>query len=164
MSPTKLHSNYLEVSITNSNPILHTARLYSMFHNWNEDKRYDHNILFYEEWTEEAAELMIKMDSELFSIIEKLPVDRKYLKPVLEYYESHDARSLKEKLSSVCSFKGILSPMKKDAKGWKPDFTNRYFTEDFGYCLRYIWELGKKYNVVTPYIDMVYKWGAERIN
>ena len=161
--PTVLHSNYLEVSITNSNPILHTARLYSMFHDWTEEIRYDHNILFYEEWTEDAANLMIKMDAELFKIIDKLPVNKHYLKSLLEYYESSDAQSLRNKLSSISSFKGILSPMKKDEKGWKPDFSNRYFTEDFGYSLRYIWELGKKYHISTPNIDLVYKWGQNKI-
>lgn len=159
-TPTILRNNYLEVSITNSNPILHTARLYTMFRDWTDEMRADHNILFYEEWTEEAADLMIKMDSELFKIIEYLPVNKNYLVPLLDYYESHDAKSLKEKLSSISGFKGITSPMKQDERGWYPDFQSRYFTEDFGYSLRYIWELGKKYCVDTPLIDMIYKWGT----
>ena len=162
-TPTILRNNYLEVSITNSNPILHTARLYTMFHNWTDDVRYDHNILFYEEWTEEAAELMIKMDTELFNILEHLPVDSNYLVPLLEYYESHDAVSLKEKLSSIKGFKGITSPMKEDKLGWYPDFDSRYFTEDFKYSLRYIWELAKKYKLSTPNIDKVYEWGVKRV-
>ena len=158
-TPTMLRSNYLEVSITNSNPILHTARLYTMFKDWTDEMRYDHNILFYEEWTEEAAELMIKMDAELFEILKHLPVDINYLIPLLKYYESHDAVSLKNKLASIQGFKGIKSPMKKDYRGWMPDFSNRYFTEDFGYSLRFIWELGKRYKVGMPWIDKVYKWG-----
>lgn len=162
-TPTRLHNNYLEVSITNSNPILHTARLYTMFHDWTDDIRFDHNILFYEEWTVEAADLMIKMDAELFNVIKHLPVDRHYLVPLLEYYESIDAVSLRNKLASIQGFKGILSPMKKDDKGWFPDFNSRYFTEDFGYSLRYIWELSKKYNVSTPNIDKVYQWGISLI-
>ena len=160
---TILLNNYLEASLTNSNPILHTARLYTMFHDWTEEVRFDHNILFYEEWTEEAADLMIKMDTELFTILKCLPVASNYLVPLLEYYESYDARSLKNKLSSIKGFKGIGSPMKKDDRGWFPDFNSRYFTEDFGYSLRYIWELGKNHNVDTPYIDMVYDWGIRKI-
>lgn len=162
-TPTNLRNNYLEVSITNSNPILHTARLFTMFSDWDVDKRFDHNILFYEEWTEEAADLMIKMDAELFKILEHLPVEKNYLVPLLEYYESTDAISLKNKLSSITGFKGITSPMKKDEKGWYPDFSSRYFTEDFGYSLKYIWELGKKYNIDMPNIDKVYHWGKLKI-
>lgn len=163
-SKTLLKRNYLEVSITNSNPILHTARLYTMFADWDINSRVDHNILFYEEWTIEAAELLIKMDQELFHILEHLPVTPGYLIPLLEYYESADATSLKNKLSSISGLKGISSPMVEDINGWYPDFTNRYFTEDFGFSLRYIWELGKKYNVATPNIDKVYEWGKSKIN
>ncbi|MDE6341148.1 MAG: NAD/NADP octopine/nopaline dehydrogenase family protein [Muribaculaceae bacterium] len=158
-TPVTLRSNYLEVSITNSNPILHTARLYSMFHDWCEDVRYDHNILFYEEWTEEAADLLIRMDTELFELLKHLPVDVNYLVPLLEYYESTDAVSLAAKLASIKGFKGIRSPMKKDNRGWYPDFSDRYFTEDFGYSLRFIYELTVKYHVDAPYIDKIYQWG-----
>ena len=84
-TPTALRNNYLEVSITNSNPILHTARLYTMFHDWTDDVRFDHNILFYEEWTDEAAELMIRMDAELFEILNHLPLDINYLTPLFDY-------------------------------------------------------------------------------
>lgn len=162
-TPTRLMKNYLEVSITNSNPILHTSRLYTMFANWPADKRVENNILFYEEWTTEAADLMIKMDRELFAIIEKLPVTPGFIQPALEYYESHDAESLKNKLASIKGFKGILSPMKEDAGGWSPDYSSRYFTEDFGFSLKYIWQLGKKLNIDTPYIDKVYNWGASKL-
>lgn len=161
---TILRKNYYEVSITNSNPILHTSRLYTMFSNWPIDKRIDRNILFYEEWTSEAAELLLNMDAELFRILEHLPVTPGYLTPLIDYYDSHDAESLKNKLSSISGFKGIVSPMKKDERGWYPDYSSRYFTEDFGYSLRYIWELGKKYNVDTPNIDKVYCWGTKKLS
>lgn len=158
-SKTILRKNHYEVSITNSNPILHTSRLYTMFSDWPADKRIDRNILFYEEWTSEAAELLMKMDDELFKILEHLPVTPGYLIPLVTYYDSHDAESLKNKLSSIAGFKGITSPMKRDDKGWYPDYSSRYFTEDFGYSLKYIWELGKKFGVDMPCIDHVYQWG-----
>lgn len=161
---TQLMANYLEVSITNSNPILHTGRLYSMFADREADKRFDHNILFYEEWTLDAASLIIRMDAELFDLLAKLPVTPGYLTPLLEYYESSDAAGLKAKIASIPAFKGITSPMKCDERGWYPDYSSRYFTEDFGYSLRYICELGRKHNVNMPTIDRVYNWGLTHIN
>lgn len=157
--PVYLLNNYLEASISNSNPILHTSRLYTLFSNWQPDIVFTSNIPFYESWNNEASELLIKMDEELFQLIHKLPVDPGFLKPILDYYESKDADSLTKKISSISSFKGIMSPMKETKNGLIPDFSSRYFVEDFGYGLKYIIELLDKYDIEAPSIRKVYQWG-----
>ena len=68
LTPVRLLDNFYEVSLSNSNPILHTGRLYSMFHG-REEELFDHNILFYKEWTDEASQTLIDMDAEFFSMI-----------------------------------------------------------------------------------------------
>ena len=163
ITPTVLCGSHYEVSLTNSNPILHTGRLYSMWSDWK-GEIYDHNILFYKEWTDEASQLLIDMDAEFFEILKHLPVSEGYLPRILDYYESYDAESLARKLSSIQGFKGIVSPMKQIADGWVPDFDSRYFTEDFPYGLRYIWELAHQLGVSTPCIDRVYDWGLSKID
>ena len=162
-APVTLLSNYYEASLTNSNPLLHTSRLYTMFGGENEGRTFPRMILFYEEWTVEAAQLLIDMDEEFFTILRYLPVNEGYLPRILDYYESHDAESLARKLSSIQGFKGITSPMKETAEGWVPDFASRYFTEDFPYGLRYIWELAHQLNVDVPCIDKVYNWGVSKL-
>ncbi len=162
-TPVSLLNNYYEATLTNSNPLLHTSRLYTMFGASNEGRTFPRMILFYEEWTEEAAQLLIDMDEEFFRLLEVLPVKPNYLPRILEYYESHDARSLAQKLSSIQGFKGITSPMKQTAQGWTPDFDSRYFTEDFPYGLHFIWQLAKEKGIPTPKIDMVYQWGMSKI-
>ena len=162
-APVTLLSNYYEASLTNSNPLLHTSRLYTMFGGENEGKVFPRMILFYEEWTVEAAQLLIDMDEEFFTILRYLPVSEGYLPRILDYYESHDAESLARKLSSIQGFKGITSPMTETAEGWVPDFASRYFTEDFPYGLRYIWELAHQLNVDVPCIDKVYNWGVSKL-
>lgn len=162
-APVTLLRNYYEASLTNSNPLLHTSRLYTMFGDKNEGRVFPRMILFYEEWTVEAAQLLIDMDEELFAILRYLPVSEGYLPRILDYYESHDAESLARKLSSIQGFKGITSPMTETAEGWVPDFASRYFTEDFPYGLRYIWELAHQLNIDVPYIDKVYNWGISKL-
>lgn len=162
-APVTLLSNYYEASLTNSNPLLHTSRLYTMFGGENEGRAFPRMILFYEEWTVEAAQLLIDMDEEFFTILRYLPVSEGYLPRILDYYESHDAESLARKLSSIQGFKGITSPMTETAEGWAPDFASRYFTEDFPYGLRYIWELAHQLNIDVPYIDKVYNWGVSKL-
>lgn len=162
-APVTLLSNYYEASLTNSNPLLHTSRLYTMFGGENEGRVFPRMILFYEEWTVEAAQLLIDMDEEFFTILKYLPVSEGYLPRILDYYESHDAESLARKLSSIQGFKGISSPMRETTEGWVPDFASRYFTEDFPYGLRYIWELAHQLNIDVPYIDKVYNWGVSKL-
>ena len=162
-APVNLLTNYYEASLTNSNPLLHTSRLYTMFGCENEARVYPRMLLFYEEWTEAAAELYIKMDREFFELLKVLPVAEGFLPTALDYYESHDAESLAKKLSSIQGFKGITSPMKEIEGGWVADFESRYFTEDFPYGLKYIWQLAHENGIACPHIDKVYSWGMDKI-
>lgn len=160
-APVYLLNSHYEASFTNSNPILHPARLYSLFADWNETTYYSKQYLFYEEWNDNASQLLIEMDKELFAVLAKLPVAPNYLVPILEYYESTDAQSLTRKINSIQGFKGILTPMIESSKGWQPDLSSRYFQEDFMYGLRYIYETAHKLEVSTPTIDRVYAWGCK---
>ena len=162
--PVHLLKNMYEASLTNSNPILHTSRLYSMFRDWTPGVRYSHDILFYEEWDEPSASLLIKMDQEFFRLLDTLPVTRGYIPTILDYYESHDARSLAAKLSGIAAFKGIPSPMIQEKGGWIPDFNSRYFTEDFPFGLRYIHDLGVRNGVCMPETEKVFSWGTSMIS
>lgn len=162
MTPTKLLASHYEASLTNSNPILHTGRLYSMWKDWNGEV-FDRNELFYEEWTNEASQLLIDMDAEFMQLLDSLLVTKGAIPSLLEYYESHDAESLTKKISSIPAFQKILSPMKEVDGGWVPDFESRYFIEDFPYGLRSIWKLAHEKGVACPNIDKVYEWGISKI-
>ncbi len=161
--PTCLLHNYYEASLTNSNPLLHTARLYSLFHDYTPATVYPQPILFYEAWSDETSELLVRMDEEFFQLLATLPVEKGYLPPLLEYYESKDAQALTCKIRSIQSFKGIRTPMKEVADGWIPDFDSRYFTEDFPYGLRLIRDLARKQGLDLPTIERVYAWGETMI-
>lgn len=160
LTPVEIADNYLQVSLTNSNPILHTGRLYSLF-NGRENQVWDHNILFYREWTDQSSQVLIDMDAEFFRLLQALDV--KGIPTLLEYYDSTDAASLTRKISSIPAFLNITSPMVQVPGGWKADFGSRYFTEDFPFGLRWIKELAEKNNIETPVIDKVYDWGMNLI-
>jgi hypothetical protein len=163
MTPVKLVDSIYEVSLTNSNPILHTSRLFAMWHEWNGEATKT-PILFYREWNDEASSLLIKMDNEFMSIVRKLEIKvGEPIQPLLEYYESYDASSLTNKIKSIPAFENILAPMKETEQGWIPDFSSRYFTEDFPYGLRFIKELAEKLELDIPFIQMVYSWGMSCI-
>lgn len=162
-TPTQLLSNYLEVSLTNSNPILHTGRLYSLWNQWD-GTPFDRCFFFYKEWTKDAAEWLINMDSEFKNLLRHLPMNPDAIPSLLEYYESTDAESLAAKLRSIQAFQNITAPMRQLPEGgWVPDFESRYFTEDFPFGLKYIVDLAREYQVETPTIDQVFAWGMSKI-
>ena len=160
LTPVNMLDSYYEVSLSNSNPILHTGRLYTMFCG-RENEVFDHNFLFYREWTDEASQILIDMDKEFFKLLHILNI--KSIPSLLDYYESSDAHSLTKKISSIPAFQTILSPMKQVEDGWVADFESRYFTEDFPFGLRWIQELAKEHDIDTPIIGEVYRWGMSRI-
>lgn len=158
-TPVALAKNMYEVSLTNSNPLLHPSRLYSLWKDWRDGVIYSRVPMFYEEWDEQAAELYVGMDGELQALLGVLPVSEGCVPTVLDYYGSHDAASLAVKLRSITAFKGIAAPMEKVPGGYVPDFGSRYFTEDFPYGLAIIRRLAKEKNMPTPLMDKVYEWG-----
>jgi hypothetical protein len=169
-TPTVLLGSHYEVSLTNSNPLLHTSRLYSLWHDWHEGMTYPVQTKFYEEWTDDASQLLIDMDGEFFQLLDRLPVRPGSIPTILDYYESTDASSLTRKLRSIQAFKGILAPMTPlsppDTLGEErfiPDFTSRYFSEDFPFGLRIISQQAQQHHVATPVIDKVLAWGLSKL-
>ncbi len=162
--PVKLLGSHYEVSLTNSNPLLHTSRIYTLWKEWKPGIRYDSCPSFYADWTIEAAHYYIEMDREFQALLKLLPVAEGAIPNVLDYYESHDEQSLRDKLASIPAFKNIMAPMiGNDDDGYEPDFNSRYFTEDFPYGLYSIVKVAREMNYTTPVIDDVYGWGMEMI-
>ncbi len=159
--PVQLLKSYYEVSLTNSNPLLHPARLYTLWSDWHEGVTYPEETLFYEQWTDEASALLIQMDEEFQQLLCVLPVTKGSIPTILDYYESTDAPSLTRKLRSIQAFKGIKAPMKPCTGGFEPDFSSRYFTEDFPYGLQIIQHQAREHHVATPVIDRVLSWGLK---
>ena len=161
--PVTLLDSYYEVSLSNSNPLLHPSRLYTMWKDWESEIVYPRNPQFYAEWTLEASVLLIQMDEEFQNLLNILGLKPGSIPTVLDYYESTDAKSLTNKLHNIKAFQDIYSPMKEVPGGFIPDFTSRYFTEDFPYGMRFIIETAKKQNIEIPTIEEVYRWGLSKI-
>lgn len=153
--------NYLCVTLTPSNPILHTTRLYTMFKDYKPGKVYSRNFLFYEEWTQFSSEMLIACDDELQSLCEAIPLDLKSVISLKEYYESPTASAMTKKICGIKAFRGLTSPMLESNGGWIPDLNSRYFSTDFPYGLKLIKDLASTFNVKTPNIDTVWTWYEE---
>lgn len=150
--------NYLAVTFTPSNPILHTSRLYALFKDYDPEVGYDDIPLFYEEWSLEASEALIALDAEVQEMCRLIPLELKDVRSLLLHYESEDAVQLKNKICSIGSFKGLTTPQVEKNGRKHPDLESRYFTADFPYGLLILKAFANICDMKTPMMDKVIGW------
>lgn len=151
--------NYLSVTLTPSNPILHTTRLRTLFADYEEGKVYERNPLFYGEWSDASSELLIACDGELQEMLKLMDkLDLHNVRSLKLHYESDTVEAMTRKLCSIKSLHNLASPMKQVDGGWVPDFKSRYFTADFPYGLAIIEELAGVLGYDAPHIKDTMDW------
>lgn len=151
--------NYLNITLTPSNPILHTTRLKNLYGDYHEGVVYDSVPLFYEDWNNETSELLLKCDNEVQKICKALKqFDLCYVKSLRVHYESPTADAMTRKISSIKGFKGLTSPTKKVDGGYIPDFDSRYFTADFSYGLAILMQIAEFTGVDAPNMKETLEW------
>lgn len=151
--------NYLCVTLTPSNSILHTTRLRTLFADYGKTKVYSRIPLFYEEWSDASSELLFQCDEEVQNICRALVMfDLQSVKSLREHYESETPTQLTQKMRSIESLKGLLTPMLKTIDGFIPDFESRYFTADFPFGLEIIRQIGEHVGIPTVHIHETMEW------
>lgn len=159
-TPVRLAGSYYEVSLSNSNPLLHPARLYTLWGDWKPGMTWDAVPEFYAGWTDDASHLYVTMDLEFRQLLDCIGVSAESIPPVLDYYGCSDVPSLTRKLSSIPAFQNIPAPMRALGDGrFVPDFSSRYFTEDFPFGMRSIVSVARDKGVSMPVTERVYQWG-----
>lgn len=151
--------NYLNITLTPSNPILHTTRLKNLYGDWHGGIIYKNVPLFYEEWNNETSELLLKCDDEVQKLCAGLDMfDLSCVKPLRVHYESPTAEAMTKKISSIAGFKGLTSPAVKVAGGYIPDFDSRYFTADFSYGLAILVQVAEFAGIDVPNMKETLDW------
>lgn len=104
--------DYLNLTLTLSNSILHTTRLKTLFKDYIPGKTfYDSVPLFYEEWSDETTELLFKCDAEVQNLCHHLnDFDLSEVKSLKEHYENDTVKGFTNKIRSIEGFKGLLTP------------------------------------------------------
>ena len=157
--PTKAIPNFLNLTMTPSNPILHTTRLRTLFKDYKPGVVYKSMPLFYEEWDDASSELLIACDEEVQKICKALPeYQLEYVKSLRVHYESPTVEAMTRKISSIAAFKGLTTPTVEVEGGVIPDLHSRYFTADFSYGLTIIKQVADLAGVSTPNIEATMQW------
>lgn len=155
----KQSPNYLCVTLTPSNPVLHTSRTYNIFKNTTKETVFTKRGMYYKDWTDETSKTMLAIDKELHQLMSKLKgFDFSSVKPLTVHYESFTVEEMTSKISSIPTFQTVPDPMVQVEHGWVADIHSRLFTEDFPYGLCIIKGFCELCNVDTPTIDKVLHW------
>lgn len=155
--------NYLNLTLTPSNPILHTTRLRTLYGDYHDGVVYDHVPLFYEEWSDESSHLLLHCDDEVQEICRRLSMfDLTHVRSLRLHYESPTPEALTQKLRSIKSLHGLPSPTMSVEGGYIPDWNSRYFTADFPYGLSILVQIADLVGVEAPYMKATLDWYHEQ--
>ncbi|MDE6559715.1 MAG: NAD/NADP octopine/nopaline dehydrogenase family protein, partial [Muribaculaceae bacterium] len=164
-TPVYKLSHWLEATLSNSNPLLHPCRMYTMFKDWTPEKIYDRIPFMYNtDWDDESSQCWVDCDNELRRVMEQLPMNVDEVPSVLDYYGCNDIPSLTTKMQNIEPFKTVQAHMIETSQGYKVDTSVRYFTEDIPFGLLLIKAFAEKVNVPTPNIDKVIMWAQNLMN
>lgn len=151
--------NYLSVTLTPGNPILHTTRLRTLFADYENGVVYEKNPLFYGEWSDASSELLISCDAELQQMCRILSkMDLSKVRSLKLHYESDTVQALTDKIRSIKSLHNLPSPMERIEGGWIPNFKSRYFTADFPYGLAILEGIADILKFNAPNISATMSW------
>ncbi|MDO5305260.1 MAG: NAD/NADP octopine/nopaline dehydrogenase family protein [bacterium] len=151
--------DYLNLTLTPSNPILHTSRLFTLFKDYIPGKTYKKVPLFYQEWNNETTELLFKCDDEVQRLCQSLnKFDLSDVKSLKVHYENTTIKGFTHKIQSIEGFKGLPTPTIKVGDRFIPDLRSRYFTADFNYGLNIFIQIARMYEVDMPNCLKILEW------
>lgn len=151
--------NYLTLTLTPSNPILHTTRLKTLFKDYCSEVTYDFVPLFYEDWDDETSKLLFACDDEVQQICTALnEFDLSYVRSLKIHYESKTPEQFTKKIRSIQGFKGIKTPMLFINGKYIPDLYSRYFVADFSYGLEILVQIANLLELDTSYMRSILDW------
>lgn len=162
---TEKADNFLAVSLTPSNPVLHTSRTFEIFSPYPRDHEFADHAHFYVGWGDKASETLFAVDAELHRLFASIPqLDMSSVKPLGEHYESPTVAAMTEKINSIATFQTVMAPMKPSSKTpgmFVADTQSRLFTEDYPWGLAIIRAYCEIFGVEAPTIDKVLGWYAD---
>lgn len=166
-----LAENFLSLTLSVDNQIIHTSRCYGMYKvygsTWN--KRED-VPMFYRDYDEMSARLLADLDSDYSKIRNKI----KELYPQKDFSYMLDYLSLERLSYNSCNTDiresfitsktliAIGTPVVQSDNGeWHLDINHRFFMDDiyYGNCIAK-W-IAEKLGISTPTIDAILKWVQE---
>lgn len=168
--PTITIPNFLCITLTPSNQIIHPGRVYSVFKDWDGKSGYDSKAIprLYDLDEDSANEIQL-LDNEIQdikkAIVKEFPeIDLSLLLPIKEriikQYSNQisDKSTLKTVFSTNTGYDILVFPTKKVSDGVVINVDSRFFWEDIPYGLCILKNYGDVFGVPMPNTERIIKW------
>lgn len=173
-APVVLLPDYLEITLTPGNPIMHSAVIYGLigpYGQWHARPLLQ-PLCWWNDCPELGAYYLERMDEEnqlLCAALEtRLGVRLDSVLPlkqeIIDAYGDQiaDAHTMLSVLRTNQAYHGIGLPLRKhDAGGYVFDTQHRVFQEDIAYGLSLLVTIAENLAVSVPYIEEVYRWCSD---
>ncbi|URG52455.1 NAD/NADP octopine/nopaline dehydrogenase family protein [Pectobacterium quasiaquaticum] len=173
-APVVLLPDYLEITLTPGNPIMHSAVIYGLigpYGQWHA-RPLSQPLCWWNDCPELGAYYLERMDEEnqrLCAALEtRLGVRLDSVLPlkqeIIDAYGDQiaDAHTMLSVLRTNQAYHGIGLPLRKhDAGGYVLDTQHRVFQEDIAYGLSLLVTIAENLTVSVPYIEEVYRWCSD---
>ncbi|MBG5927032.1 NAD/NADP octopine/nopaline dehydrogenase family protein [Providencia rettgeri] len=170
-APISILDNYLEITLTPANPIMHSSVIYGLigpYAQWHNDY-FESPICWWNDCTELSAYYLQRCDEERLSIcrhlIDNLGIPLVTVKSLIdelrEVYPKQisNTKTLWSILRTNEAYHGIQLPLiKHKQSGWSFNKQHRVFQEDIVYGLSLLVHLGEHLNIPLPYTNEIYTW------
>jgi opine dehydrogenase len=169
--------NFLSLTLAPSNQIIHPARYWAIFRDWDGKKSYSHaelaarnGLTLYADMCEAGAENMAMLDNELqqikFGLLRRYPqLDLSLVMPMGERIifqygpDVKDHSSLRKIFQTNLGYAGCATPKVMVSPGlYQPATKSRLFVEDIPFGLCILKSMAQMLNIPTPRIDFFIEW------
>ncbi|ESS33856.1 NAD/NADP octopine/nopaline dehydrogenase, alpha-helical domain-containing protein [Toxoplasma gondii VEG] len=170
--PCRLLPNFMAITLSPSNQIIHPARYYSIFHKWDGKTPMKEDEIqwgLYNQFDEMSAEWLEKLSTELQAIKKALTarfpeLDLSSVLPIKERVIKHygadvkDTSTLQTVFATNRGYAGCRTPATKVEGGYVPAVNGRLFNEDIPFGLCVLKDIAEQMDVPTPSIDFMIEW------
>jgi len=169
--PVNVGGSMAALHLLGANPNLHPARLYGLWGDWDGKTPYPENPFFYETWDDKSSKIADGISDERCGVWKEIVkrsggaagkvTDVKGLRSyILQCYgkQIENPTTTSGVFNTNNGYKGFKCPMKEEGGGWVPDFSNRYFSEDFPESFAIYKGLADLVDYSTPTIDQCFLW------
>lgn len=165
---TKQSDNFLSLTLSVDNQIIHTSRCYGLYKVYGSSWLRKEDVpMFYRDYDDVSAKLLKELDADYSMIRERIKqmYPGKGFKYMLDYlalerfsYQSQNS-DIKESIVTSQTLASITTPTVQNSDGrWEIDRNHRFFLDDiyYGNCIAK-W-IAEQLDILTPTLDLILQW------